>query len=466
MKYLLTAYFLTWAAIPFILLAQKRPVSTLAWVWTVILFPFIGPIAYLLFGLDRLTRRRQCHHDAITSRCQARGRKVGPKVDIPPRDAPLFQTLECLAEIPVSSADEVRLLPDTTTFFPALHEWIEKAKHHVHVQFFVFEEDEPGCALRDRLIAAARRGVIVRLLLDPLGCAHTSRSFFRQLEEAGGSIAWFRSLNPLRSRFCLHLRNHRKLQIIDGRVAFVGGMNVGPNYTGDNPKIGRWRDLQMELHGPIVSALQEVFAEDWEFAAEEEITGDGYYLAGDQAGTYPAQVVIGGPDLAVEAMADSFAAVLHHAGKRAWVSAGYFVPNDLLLSALRLAANRGVDVRLVSTEKSDHPYLAEIGRSYYEQLLRAGVRIFEYRPGMHHAKAMLIDDELVMVGSANCDNRSMRLNFELNVLVRCASAARALEEFFVEDFGDSREVTLNEHLSRPFHRRLLEAIVRPLAPTV
>jgi cardiolipin synthase len=176
--------------------------------------------------------------------------------------------------------------------------------------------------------------------------------------------------------------------------------------------------------------------------------------------------VLGGPDLETEAMADSFAALLHHASRRVWIATGYFVPNELLLSALRLAVARGVDVRLLGSEKSDHPYLAEIGRSYYGPLLRAGVRIFEYMGGLHHAKAMLIDDDLLMVGSANCDNRSMRLNLELNVLAHCRAAARALEVIFEEDFAASREIVIEKFRNRSLRRRLLEAVVRPLAPMV
>ena len=460
MTILLIGYLLTWAFIPFILLARKRPVSTLAWIWAVVLFPFVGPIAYLLFGVDRITRPRRRQHRAGHPYPET----AVDKVPLAPRDVPLFRAIEQLSGFAVSTADELRLLPDAAAFYPALERRIAAATHHVHAQFFVWEEDAYGRALRDALITAARRGVIVRVLVDRIGCFHTGRSFFEPLVAAGGSVEWFRSLNPLRHRFSLHLRNHRKLQIIDGNIAFVGGMNVGKDYAGENPRIGRWRDLQLELQGPVVAELQRVFAEDWEFAAEQEINGVEYFPEREAPGPYAAQIVLGGPDLPVEAMADSFAALLHHASQRVWISVGYFVPDSLLLSALRLAAARGVDVRLLGSERSDHPWLAEIGRSYYTQVLRAKVRVFEFKNGLHHAKSMLIDDRLVMIGSANCDNRSMRLNFELNVLADSPAAAEALEAMFREDFAASREIILEEFRRRPFSRRFLGALVRPLAP--
>jgi cardiolipin synthase len=463
MKTLLLFYLLTLAFIPWILLAGKRPVSTLAWIWAVILFPFAGPLAFLLFGVDRITRPRRRQQRELRHERESSPDEAPP---IEKDDASLFRALSELSGFPTSTATHLRLLPDGQTFFPALEQAIEDAREHAHVQFFSWEADEAGRRLRDVLIAAARRGVAVRVLVDRLACLHTRRRFFRPLVEAGGKIGWFRTLNPLRRHFALHLRNHRKLQIIDGQVAFVGGMNVGVNYLGKNPRIGRWRDLQTELEGPIVAHLQRVFADDWYFATDEDIEDIPGFARTVEAGSAPAQIVLGGPDLPIDAMADSFAALLHHATRRAWIAAAYFVPDVLLLSALRLAAARGVDVRLLASEKSDHPWLAEIGRSYYGQLLRGGVRIYEFRDGLHHAKAMLLDHELLMVGSANCDNRSMRLNFELNVLAHSPAAARELETQFLRDFAESREVTLDQFQNRPFIRRAIEAMVRPLAPMI
>jgi cardiolipin synthase A/B len=314
------------------------------------------------------------------------------------------------------------------------------------------------------LVTAARRGVVVRLLLDRMGSQHTKEDFFRPLVEAGGKFDWFRTINPFRRHFSFHLRNHRKLQIIDGHAAFVGGMNIGKSNAGESPELGQWRDVQMKIEGNVVASLQRVFAEDWYFATEEKIEGDAYFRRDLESGPYPAQVLLGGPDLDCEAMAESYIALINHASKRAWITTGYFAPDERLHCAIRLAALRGADVRLVNTQKSDHPYLAAIGQSYYESLLSAGVRIFAYKPGINHSKTMLLDDDLLVVGSTNCDDRSMRLNFELSVLLRSEDASKALEAAFQEDFSKSEEVVLETFCKRPWQRRLLEAAMRPLSP--
>ena len=459
MSYVLVAYFATWILVPKILFSGKRPESTLAWIWAVLLFPFIGPIAFLLFGVDRVTRariRKRSH--------QARERAVPEDCPIPEGHEPLFHALEKLSDIPTATAREIQLLTNAEEFYPALERRIREARHHVHIEFFIWENDKHGARLRDALIDAVKRGVEVRLLLDRMGCKNTDREFFTPLRAAGGEFAWFRALNPLRKRFSLHLRNHRKLQIIDGRIAFIGGMNVGKEYMGENRDLGFWRDQQIEVQGNVVSALQQVFVEDWHFAAEKLIEGEEYFPERGDCGPIAAQVVLGGPDLPHEPMAESTLAVLYHAKKRAWIATGYFAPDARLLSALRIAALRGVDVRILNTEKSDHPYLVGIAHSYYEDLMAAGVRILEYAKGINHAKSMLIDDELLMIGSANFDDRSMRLNFELNILLRSGAGAKALEHAFEEDFAESHELEFRKFKQRPFKRRVMEALVRPLAP--
>jgi cardiolipin synthase A/B len=458
MKILIAAYFATWLMIPWILLARKRPISTLAWIWAVMLFPFVGPIAYLLFGVDRITRARRRIHETFLSGLH------GEEVSLPKREARLFRVLAGLCEYPSTTARNVEILPNATAFYPALQKAIEGAQHHIHIIFFIWESDYYGERFRDLLIAAARRGVAVRLLLDRVGSQKTREEFFRPLVEAGGKFAWFRTINPLRRHFSLHLRNHRKLQIIDGQCAFIGGMNMGRDNMGENPELGHWRDVQIKLGGNVIRPLQHVFAEDWFFATDERISGDEYFPPEEEASPHAAQVIIGGPDLECETMAESFIALLNHATRRAWIATGYFAPDERLLSALRLAALRGADVRLLITQKSDHPYLAGIAQSYYETLLCAGVRIFEYTEGINHAKTMLLDEDLLMVGSANCDDRSMRLNFELNILIRSQAAAARLEEEFFEDFRASEELALEKFRQRPFRRKLLEALVRPLAP--
>jgi len=331
----------------------------------------------------------------------------------------------------------------------------------VHLEFYLWRDDETGRGFLRLLTEAAQRGVVVRLLLDGVGSFGLHRRELKAFRAAGGAFAWFQGLDPKRGRFVLNLRDHRKLQIIDGAVAFVGGMNIGREYLGMDRKYGYWRDVQVEVTGAVVRTLHETFADDWFFATGKKIPEQSPVAS--QA-NYPAHVIVGGADRANEPMSKSIISLLHEATKRVWIATGYFVPDDALLAALELAANRGVDVRLLVAEKNNYPWLLIVGRSYYDALLSAGVRIFEYSAGTHHAKIAVADDQWAMIGSANLDHRSMRLNFELNLVFRSRHHNAALERMLEHDFGLSREIDLMEFARRPFRQRFAEAALRPLAP--
>ena len=463
--FLIASYALSIASIPHVLLSKKRPAATLAWVWFILLVPFVGAIAYFAVGADRMKRRRlrraaRKHFPTHGESEEARA-LVGAQSDAMQR---FLRSLSTINQVPPAAARSVRLLIDAAQFYPALEQAIQGARHHIHIEFFIWQDDATGRRFRDLLVEAAGRGVEVRLLCDQMGSRGTSRSFFDPLAAAGGRFSWFYSRPYHQHLRFMNLRNHRKLQIIDGALAFVGGMNIGDEYAGDGDGEPRWRDAQLELRGGVATALQEAFATDWFFATEEEVVAPEYYCARDAGGSHLAQVIAGGPDLPREPIPKSLVALCTTAEKRLWIATGYFCPDTLLLTALQICAARGVDVRVLVSEKSDHPYLVQVGRSYYEDLLRFGIRVFEYSAGINHAKAVLFDDGWLMVGSANSDNRSMRLNFELNVLAHAPEAAGQLEKMMREDFAASREVLLRDCLERPFGRRLLEAALRPLAP--
>ncbi len=458
-------YLLTLLAIPHVLLSAKRPAATLAWVWSILLFPFVGALAYFAIGTERIKRRRLRR---VAARRLA-DRNESPRArsefeSAPPHTQALLRGLATINRIALSTTDRADLLINAAEFYPRLLEAIRGARHHIHIEFFIWRDDAQGIRFRDALADAARRGVEVRLLLDQIGCWKTNRDFFQPLIDAGGQFAWFYSVPFGRHFRFMNLRNHRKLQIIDGSVAFVGGMNIGNEYACPPGDPEYWRDAQLELGGSVVTHLQDCFATDWIFATAQRLDDPKYYPDHDSTGGPLCQVIAGGPDQPREPIPKSLVAVLNSAQKRVWMATGYFAPDLLLLSALQLCAARGVEVKLLVSEKSDHRFLVEVGRSYYEELLQFGVRVFEYSVGINHAKAMLLDDAWVMVGSANSDNRSMRLNFELNVLVQSPDASRELEKMLGDDFAASREITLRDFMHRPFHRRLLEAALRPLAP--
>jgi len=466
---LILCYLTTWATIPHLLLLKKRPSATLAWLWAILFIPFLGASFYCLFGTDRLKRRRLKHRSRFTAH-PARQHTPASATDeatavlirqLPDRDREFLQLLSRINQLPVSSAEEIRVLNDAKEFYPALEQRIQQAKHSVNLEFYLWRSDETGRRFLHLLTETAQRGVAVRLLLDGVGSFGLSRKELRAFRAAGGEFAWFQGLDPKRGRFVLNLRDHRKLQIIDHTVAFVGGMNIGREYEGLDPRFGHWRDVQVEVGGAVVQTLQEVFADDWFFATGKKIPG--HPVAVYQA-AHPMHVIVGGADRPNEPMSKSVVSLLNEATTRVWVATGYFVPDDVLLAALELAAGRGVDVRLLVAKKNNYPWLVIAGRSYYDELLAAGVRIFEYTAGTYHAKIAVVDKQWVMIGSANLDYRSMRLNFELNLLFRSPEHNATLARMLASDFDLSHEIDPLVFARRPFSRRFAEGLLRPLSP--
>lgn len=463
------AYFLSWVLIPVILLRNKPPVSTLAWIWAVILFPYVGPVAYLVFGENRLARQRLRAGRQLAAESSRGEKHITEKTRLlldalPPRELECAELLSRINEISISSAERMHLRVGGADFYAALGQAIGGAREHVHIESYIFRADSRGRELLDCLVRAARRGVEVRVLLDGIGCLGTPSRFFRPLVEAGGRFAWFRTSRILRLRWQANLRNHRKLQIIDGRVAFVGGMNVGREYAGEDPRIGPWRDFTLELHGAVAGKIQAVFADDWFFATGEKLVASRYYPRAVDGARMLVQSAPDGPDSDEDPIQMSIVAMLSLAHERAWLTCGYFVPFEPLLTALKLAAERGVDVRLLVSEKTDHPFLVQVGRSYYEELLIHGVKLYEFDAAVSHAKCALFDTAWLMVGSANFDIRSMRLNFELNMIVRDPAAAAHLERELTGDFSAARQIDFDSFRKRPFRQRALESLLRPLAP--
>ncbi len=472
--FLLVCYLASWAFIPHLLLLKKRPAATLAWLWAILFIPLLGALAYFAIGTDRLRRQRLKRRTLFSARTSRQAGNTGTTdsvtsrllKELPRRDRQFLQLLSRINQLPVSSAEDLRILRNAEEFYPALETRIREAVHHIHIEFYIWNVDDTGGRFIEYLTAAARRGVLVRLLLDGVGSHGFDEELLEDFTEAGGQFSWFQSLDPKRKRFFLNLRNHRKLQIIDGTFAFVGGMNIGREYEGRDPELGHWSDVQVEVTGPVAAELQEVFADDWFFATGEKISAPAFFpgVATHEPTHDPVHIVLGGPDRRNEPISKSIVSLLNEASDRVWIATGYFVPDDVLLAALELAAHRGVDVRLLISEKNDHPWLVTVGRSYYGQLLVAGVRIFEYSAGINHAKIAVADSQWAMIGSANLDYRSMRLNFELNLLFHSPGQNAVLACILEADFALCVEIDPVTFARRPFRQKFAEAALRPLSP--
>jgi len=445
----------------------------MAWCLVVILVPLIGAFLFGVFGYQRVNRplgKRRRHRLQFRSGHTTWSREAshGSRPD----DAP-SQTWNRLGELalqvnafPVSPGNAVTLYDDTQKAFDALLEAIAAARHHVHLEFFIIRGDSTGQRVVDLLAEKVRQGVQVRLLYDAVGGFHLRRRVLRPLRDAGAKIDTFLPVTLAPFRFRVNLRNHRKITVVDGKVGFTGGMNIGDEYLGKSAYFGYWRDTFLRLEGPAVAALQRIFIEDWDFAYGEPLSGNVYFPDPVQAGSHVVQVVESGPDQEVNSLRQIYFAAILAARERVWIASPYFVPDVALLDALRLACYRGVDVRLLTLLKPDHYLSFYASRYYYEDMLKVGAKIYQYARGMMHAKMLLIDGQWGVTGSANLDNRSLHLNFEVGCLLHSPELVVELEKAYRRDLRDAVRLDEQTFAARRFLSRLAENACRLLSPTL
>lgn len=454
---------------------KREPMSAIAWCLTVIVLPLAGPILFGLFGYQTVHRpikkrlkRRQTYKRLTTEVPVAAQLGDGaPPVPIPERWQLLAQLAHHPDGFPATAGNRLELFHEGSQAYSAMIAAIEAARHHIHMEFFIVRPDDSGRRFLAALTTARRRGVEVRFLYDSVGSFSLRSSTLRELVEAGGQVAAFLPvLNPL-YRMRINLRNHRKILIVDGRTGFSGGLNIGDEYLGIHPSFGYWRDTFFRIEGPAVESLQRVFLEDWHFASDEAVRGPEYYPRGGGApGTTIAQVVHSGPDGDYKAIRETYFAGILRARQRLWIASPYFVPDPGLRDALMLAGRSGVDVRFLGLFRPDKwvPFLA--ARYYWTDMLAAGVHVYQYSRGMMHSKYMLVDGEWASVGTANMDNRSLYLNYEVNCLIYDAAAVSDLEAAFLKDLEVSVRLDPGVYGSRPRAARLAENAARLLSPII
>lgn len=473
--FVLATVVLSLAMWPPILLSRKPPVSMMAWLLGVTLVPWLGPLVYLLGGRDRIRRglpRRKRRSDR-----KIRGH-LEPFLEREPlSDAvlaavrrtlwPLMRLQERVGELPPTRGNRITPLPGAAPMYEHLFEDIRAATGQVHLEYYIFRADQIGWRLGRLLAEKARAGVAVRLLLDALGSFSLDSGFLEYLEHYGVQVGWFHPLNPLRRRFSLNLRNHRKITVVDGRIGYLGGINIGDEYLGQDPDIGEWEDLSVRLEGPVVAALQRIFLEDWRFAEKELLNQEACFpplepVNDDTEGLV--QVISSGPDEDLDNLRRVYFAALSVARHQAWLMTPYFLPDESFRAAMESAALRGVDARVVMPERSDNWMVDLASRAPVRDVLESGVRVFRHRPGMLHAKCLLIDHIWAVIGTANMDVRSFRLNFEVGALLYDRTMARALERFFRHRFRHAQEVAYEDVTPVPRLRRAGENLVRLLSP--
>jgi cardiolipin synthase len=420
------------------ILRTRTSQGAIAWALSLIFFPYLAVILYLVFGRQKfhgyIEARRRGNRTIDHLADKVRADLRGARADLQ-GEAGRFGVFESLTLFPFTRGNSGRLLVDGPDTFAALFEAIESAQTFICVQFFIVRNDDLGRDLQQRLIRKAAAGVKVYFLYDEIGSFWLPRRFVAELRKAGVQAKPFNTRRGWLNPFQINFRNHRKVVIADGEVAFVGGHNVGIEYLGKSRRFGHWRDTHVEVRGPAVAAIYWSFMQDWHWATGEILPLPPVGAArGTAEGEGRAIVIPTGPAIEVSACSLMLLAAISAAKKRVWITSPYFVPDETVYDALQLAAMRGVDVRIMLPARPDHLLVYLSSFSYLASGEAAGVKFYRYRAGFLHQKVFLVDDDLGAVGTANLDNRSMRLNFEITVLIAepafAADVARMLEADF------------------------------------
>ncbi len=446
-----------------IVLQKREPAATISWVLSLAMLPYLGFLIYFLFGPQKIKRQRLRR---VLSRAGVQN--YGSTVMPDDGASELGVLAKAVTGLPPSLSNRIELLEDGGATFEAILRAVAAARNHVHLEYYIYCPDRTGTALRDALVERARAGVKVRLLLDAVGSSSVDDDFLQPLLDAGGEFAWF---HPTRfqpfTRTWVNLRSHRKIVVVDGQVAFTGGINI-TDEEDERLRDDAYVDLHMRLEGEVVRGIQLVFLEDWAYATghgRDDFEGTVLWRepGADAADGVSAQVLVSGPDSSWEAIHRLHVAAIHDAKSRVWLVTPYFVPGEAARMALTSAALGGLDVRLVVPKMSDSKVVTYAARSYYDELLEAGIKVYEYGPRLMHTKAMLCDDGMAIIGSANFDHRSFRLNFEISMLLHDHGVASELEQLIARYMEGSEPVQADRE--RLFWRcRLPEALARLMSP--
>ena len=454
----------------FIIYEHNSPAATMAWLLAMVLLPFVGLLAYFIFGRRRLKMRIKL--------LRALREEVGDireKLEFHNSLMHVFHKEPCgerykdvmllayrYPGLPPTAGNRVTVQKDASESYPDMLRAIADAKEHIHAMYYIIEPDESGRRLRDAIAEKARQGVEVRLLYDDIGSWNTKHAFFGPLIEAGGMVREYRPVHFSRFRsFYANFRNHRKILVVDGKTAYTGGINIGDEYLGKDSNFGYWRDTNIKIDGPAAGHLQLIFAEDWYYVTGELLSTAYVHHEGTGSGHGGVvQIVPSGPDRPRDQMAHLYFTAITSAKKKLLITTPYFIPDESVQTALIAASLRGVDVRLLVPRDPKIRVIKYASRSYYRELLDVGCKIFEYKKGFIHAKTVSVDGELGIVGTANMDVRSFRLNFEVCAVSYSGEVAGQLERQFYLDIEDSESIRIKRFDRRPRPEVFLENVAR------
>lgn len=448
-----------------VLKENRNPIRALSWVIALIFLPGIGLIFYLFFGrslrgvtmISRHNKRKLMHRHTPK-------RVDINELDMSPENRSLVKLSHNLCSGPLTMNNEIQIFTDGKSKFESLKQDLKNAQKSILLQYYIFLDDSIGNEIADILIDRAGNGVAVKVIYDHVGSFSAKKSFFRRMEEYGVETHPFFRVNFPQLANRINWRNHRKIVVIDGKLGYIGGMNIADRYIKGLQNGEVWRDTHFRVKGDIVESLIYSFAIDWNFLKKQPYipkVEPERPLAGNLTGV---QLITSGPIDRWNNLSLVFLKAILSARKSVFIQTPYFLPTDALLNALQAASLAKIDVRIMMPEKTDSALLHYASCSYVTQCLKAGIKVYLYTPGMLHAKAMMIDDTLVTAGSTNFDFRSFENNFECNLMIYDKAINEKMREIFFDDLKRCKKMNLEQWRKRPVMQRLLESLLRPISP--
>ena len=454
------------STISVLLMENRNPVKSISWLLVLVLIPFLGLIIYLVLGQDyrkrKMISRKSIQRIAMRP-CAATNIKDLDTSNINIDYQKLIYMLKNNSEADAYAHNKIDVYAKGENIFESIFEAISNAKNHIHIEFFIFEDDKISNKLRELLIRKSKEGVRVRMIYDYIGSYKLSKNYLRSLRTAGVYAKPFLPLRLRLRRSKINYRNHRKLIVVDGIIGFTGGINIADRYLYGS-ELGKWRDTLVRIEGAGVHGIQKLFLIDWYFVERKLITDEKYFPKPAMFNNNILQVVSSGPDTDWESIMQGICSAIMAADRYVYIHTPYFMPNELVSGCIQMAALSKTEIRLMIPEKSDARLSDLSTSSFLGDMLEAGVRVFKYQNGMLHSKAIVIDDIVSIVGSTNIDDRSFKQNFEVNAFIFDEKTALQLKKLFVDDMENCRELTLDEWNNRRRRQKLKESLARLFSP--
>jgi cardiolipin synthase len=456
-----------------IVLEKRSPYKTAAWILLLVLLPVFGVVFYLFFGQE-YRKRKLYSRKGIKSLGQYRklsmkqlrqfeqafsnlDKKILEKENI-------IRLLLNNSDALLTTGNKLKILVNADQTFKAIFSAIKNARHHIHLEYYIFADDKIGNQLKEILIEKSLEGVEVRVIIDDVGSWGLSDKFIREMKNSGIRIQSFMEVRFPRLTSQVNFRNHRKIIVVDGIIGFTGGLNIADRYFEGVKGIGPWNDIHLQLDGDAATCLQVVFTADWYFVMHENLTGRNYFPPLRETKGVPVQISASGPDSDWESIGQAIFAAIANARKRVYLTTPYLMPPMQIVSALKMASLSNVDVRIIIPEKSDARIPKWCSFSYVEELLEAGVKIYFFQNGFIHSKYVIVDDVFSTIGTTNLDFRSIETNFEVNAFIYNEDFTSKLVRIFKKDIQNSREIKLKEWSQRRWHFKLKESLAHTVSP--